>query len=264
MAVRPPFHQVLRDRVALVTGADRGIGHAFATRLAELGASVVAADLRLDALDGSAERRVEHIRLDVGDRGAVESAVAELVDRHGRLDILVCNAGVLGSLAAGQASNPDAQELETVLRVNLLGTINCCRAAAPHLRQGGWGRIVTVSSLAALRPPEGGLGSPYVAAKAAIIGYTKSLASELGPSNVTVNAIAPGSIDTPMTREAFDDMDEEKATAHLPLRRHGRPEDCTGALEFLCTPLSDYVTGQVLRVDGGMSITDALSGSGID
>lgn len=244
--------------MALVTGGGRGIGRACAARLEELGATVTVADL---VVAGEAGRR--EVVLDVSDPVAVRTAVGELAAEVGRVDILVCGAGVLGDLAASPASRAADADFAAALAVNLMGTVNCCRAAAPHLKQGGWGKVVTFSSLAATRPFEAGLGSPYVTAKAAIVGYTLSLAAELGPFGVTVNSLAPGSIDTPMTRAAFDDMSDEQAVAGLPLRRHGRPEDCAGAVEFLCTPLSDYVTGQVIRVDGGLSITDTLSGSGL-
>ncbi|MGV1047575.1 MAG: SDR family NAD(P)-dependent oxidoreductase [Solirubrobacterales bacterium] len=248
----------LTGKVALVTGAGRGIGRACAIRLARLGARTVSADLEHPGGSGGG-----NIVLDVGDRGAVESQVAALAADLGRIDVLVCAAGVLGELDLEPASGADDERFEASLRVNLMGTVNCCRAAAPHLMAHGWGKVVTFSSLAAMRPLEDGRGAPYVVAKAAIVGYTYSLAAELGPHGVTVNALAPGSIDTPMTRAAFTDLDDDAAVGGLPLRRHGTPEDCAGVVEFLCTPLSDYVTGQVICVDGGLSITDALTGSGL-
>jgi len=248
----------LTGKVALVTGGGRGIGAACAMRLEALGATVAVADLEVG--DGGGSRR---LALDVADAAAVGAAIEGLVEELGRLDVLVCAAGVLGDLESSTASRAGDADFATALDVNLMGTVNCCRASARHLEAGGWGRIVTFTSLAALRPFERGLGAPYVTSKSAVIGYTLSLAAELGPAGVNVNAVAPGSIDTPMTRSAFDDMDDDDAVSRLPIPRHGRPEDCAGVVEFLCTPLSDYVTGQVIRVDGGLSLTDALSGSGL-
>jgi 3-oxoacyl-[acyl-carrier protein] reductase len=268
---------VLAGRTALVTGAGRGIGRAFALRLGGLGAAVTVADLDLSGTVAAGEAATETVaeleaagaralgvKVDVTDRAAVEAMVERTVEAFGGLDILICNAGALIGMDESYAADVGEDSLRPTFEVNFFGTVNCCRAAAPHLRTGGCGKIVTVSSLGALRPPAGGLGAPYVAAKAAVIGYTLSLAEQLGKDGVTVNAIAPGSIDTPLTRAHYDDMDDPVAHSKLPLRRFGTPDDVAGVIEFLCTPLSDYVTGQVICVDGGMSITDALHGSGLD
>lgn len=268
---------ILEGRTAIVTGAGRGIGRALALRLGRLGAAVTVADLDLKATVTAGEGETDTVSElqsvgasalgvegDVTDHEAVEAMVERTVEEFGGLDILVCNAGALIGGDESRAADVGEVSLRSTFEVNFFGTVNCCRAAAPHLRRGGWGRIVTVSSLAALRPIAGGVGAPYVAAKAAVIGYTLALADQLGADGVTVNAIAPGSIDTPLTREHYDDMDDPLAHAKLPLRRFGTPEDVAGVAEFLCTPLSDYVTGQVICVDGGQSITDSLHGSGLD
>jgi 3-oxoacyl-[acyl-carrier protein] reductase len=268
---------ILAGRSAIVTGAGRGIGRAFALRLASLGADVTVADLDLAGAVRASEAemdvvaeieasgaRAAGIETDVTDDAAVKAMVATAVERFGGVDILICNAGSLTGLEHSFAATVSEESLRGTFETNFFGTVNCCRAAVPHLRKGGWGRVVNMSSLAALRPLAGGIGAPYVAAKAAIIGYTLALAEELGADGVTVNAIAPGSIDTPLTRGLFSDMDDASAHAQLPLRRFGTPGDVAGVGEFLCTPLSDYVTGQVICVDGGMSITDALHDSGLD
>jgi 3-oxoacyl-[acyl-carrier protein] reductase len=267
----------LNGRAAIVTGAGRGIGRAIALRLGGLGAAVTVADLDLAATVKAGEAETDSVseleaagaralgvEVDVTDRGAVEAMVERTVESFGGLDILVCNAGALIGVEQSVAADVSDESLRSTFEVNFFGTVNCCRAAAPYLRRGGWGKIVTLSSLAAMRPTAGGLAAPYTAAKAAVIGYTLSLAEQLGADGITVNAIAPGSIDTPLTREHYDDMDDPVAHAKLPLRRFGTPEDVAGVVEFLCTPLSDYVTGQVVCVDGGQSITDSLHGSGLE
>jgi 3-oxoacyl-[acyl-carrier protein] reductase len=267
----------LSGKVSLVTGAGRGLGRAYALRLGYLGASVGVADVNLSGASEAGEAPTDvipqlesagvpavGIEVDVADRAAVEAMTKRVVDRFGSVDVLVCNAGSMGELEHSSATMASASSLGSILETNLLGTINCCQAAAAHLKAGGWGKVVNVSSLAALRPQSGGAFAPYVTAKAAVIGYTLSLAEELAPFGVTVNAIAPGSIDTPLTRALFSDMDDPEAHARVPLGRFGTVTDVAGVVEFLCTPLSDYVTGQVICVDGGLSMTDALHGSGVD
>lgn len=267
----------LDGKTAIVTGAGRGIGRALALRLGRLGAAVTVCDLDLQGTVAAGEGETDTVseleaaggralgvEVDVTDRDAVDAVVDRTVAELGGIDILVCNAGALIGVEGSYAAEVTEESLRPTFEVNFFGTVNCCRAAAPHLRQGGWGKVVNISSLGALRPMAGGLAAPYVAAKAAVIGYTLSLAEQLGPDGVTVNAIAPGSIDTPLTRANYDDMDDPVAHSKLPLRRFGTPEDVAGVVEFLCTPLSDYVTGQVICVDGGLSITDSLHGSGLD
>jgi 3-oxoacyl-[acyl-carrier protein] reductase len=273
----PPGPPPLAGKVALVTGGGRGMGRGYALRLGRLGASVAVADLNLAGAVDAGEASSDVISdletqgtpamgldVDVGDRPAVEAMAEGVVDRFGSLDVLVCNAGSMGEFEGSAATVASEPSLRSILETNLVGTINCCQAAAHHLKAGGWGKVVNVSSLAAIRPQSSGAFAPYVTAKAGVIGYTLSLAAELAPYRVTVNAIAPGSIDTPMTRALFSDMDDPDAHARVPLGRFGAVEDVAGVIEFLCTQLSDYVTGQVIRVDGGLSITDALVGSGVD
>ena len=272
-ATAPP----LAGKVALVTGGGRGMGRGFAIRLGRLGASVAVADLDLSGAVRAGEAEADVIseleaeaipalgvETDVTDRTAVRAMTDQVTGRLGSIDVLVCNAGAMPAFDESSASAGSQAVFESTFATNLFGTINCCQAAAEALKAGGWGKVANLSSLAALRPTEGGLAAPYAAAKAAVIGYTRSLAVELAPHGVTVNAIAPGSIDTPLTRGLFSDMDDPAAHARVPQGRFGTVEDVAGVVEFLCTPLSDYVTGQVICVDGGLSITDALTGSGVD
>jgi 3-oxoacyl-[acyl-carrier protein] reductase len=267
----------LAGKVALVTGGARGMGRGHALRLARLGAAVAVADLDLKGAVAAGEAAQDvvaeleaagtpalGIEVDVGDRAGVGEMTERIVERLGGLDVLICNAGAMGSFEGSAATAASEEAFERILAINFAGTVNCCQAAAPHLKAAGWGKVVNVSSLAAMRPVERGIAAPYVAAKAAVIGYTLSLAEELAPHGVTVNAVAPGSIDTPLTRGLFSDMDDPEAHARVPLGRFGTVEDVAGVVEFLSTPLSDYVTGQVICVDGGLSITDALRGSGVD
>jgi len=251
----------LAGQVAVITGGARGIGRAFALRLAELGAAVAVFDVDFghgDTEPGIAEevvaaggRALERI-VDVGDAGAVKSAVADVVAKWGHLDVAVCNAGGgSGDFTRTRASVIEPTEFDVVLRRNLLGTVHTCQAVAAQMTQQGSGRIVTMSSLSARRPRLDGGYAHYASAKAAIVLYTQNLAQELGPFGVTVNCLQPGYIATPRLLPRFEENGAEAMLSRVALRRFGTPEDCAGALEFLVTDLGSYVTGAVIRVDGG-------------
>lgn len=268
----------LAGKVALVTGAARGLGRGYALRLAALGADVAILDRNLAAAEvypferelrtaptvvaecEALGARAQGVEVDLTDRAATERAVADVVAALGRLDIAVCNAG--GGTArfadeldpgdgeatdvntTGTASECVQDDLLRVLDINLMTCMYTCMAVAPYLKRQRSGKIVTVSSVAGL---DAGAGyHPYGTAKAAIIHYTRALAQDLGPYNVTVNAIAPGIIRTGRLG------DRSHLAKRIPLRREGTIEDCAHVVEFLVTDLSDYVTGQTIAIDGGI------------
>ncbi len=247
-AVSPDDHRpaLLDGEIAWITGAARGIGAATARRLAGLGAHVVLSDLidanpvveRIQAAGGSAEA----VHADVTDRASCLRLVEDLLERLGRLDMVVCNAGIC---PRGTVTGDEAQ-WKQVMAVNLDGTRNCVDAAWEALASGGDGRLVLVASMAFY---QGGLivGTEYSASKAALIGMTRHLARNGGPLGVRVNAVAPGIIETDMTAD-FDPPDTER----IPLRRLGSAEDVAGPIAFLCGRDSTYMTGTVLNVTGGM------------
>jgi len=260
----------LAGRRALVTGGARGFGRAHALRLAELGASVAVLDRDLSGSPVGAgdDQRTgpRSVQGEIRERGgtAVEvtadvtapedlrRAVDLAAERLGGLDIVVCNAGGgSGSMQDSIASRADADHVEKILQRNLAGTISTCRAAVPHLRGQGWGRIITVSSLAGRRPFDDGGYAAYGAAKAGIAMYTRALAQELGPEGITANCIAPGYIVTERMAPMFASLGSDELRDSVALRRLGTPEDCAGVLEFLVTDLGSYVTGTTIPVDGG-------------
>lgn len=245
------------SRVAIVTGAARGIGAATAERLAREGRAVAVLDLResdaqevVDRITADGGRAVA-VGCDVSDAEQVDAAVATVAERLGPPAILVNNAGVLRDNLLFKMS-PD--DWDTVMNVHLRGAFLMSRAAQAHMTDAGWGRIVNLSSSSAL----GNRGQAnYAAAKAGIQGFTKTLAIELGKFGVTCNAVAPGFVETAMTRStaerigiAYDDMKAFKE-AEIPVRRVGYPEDIANAVAFFTGEDAGYVSGQVLYVAGG-------------
>jgi|HigsolmetaAR202D_1030399.scaffolds.fasta_scaffold00001_115 NAD(P)-dependent dehydrogenase (short-subunit alcohol dehydrogenase family) len=268
--------QKLAGKVALVTGAARGLGRAYALRLASLGADVVINDINIYAareynepLTGDAQTVGEEIRAmgrrsldivaDVTDPQACKDMVAQIVEELGRIDILVTNAG--GQLAPNErsyAATMPPEDFKWIMDINLVGTVNCCQAVAPYMKEQRSGKIVTVGSQAGLRAggDSNGFFAHYGVAKAAIHQYTRHLAAEMGPYGVNVNCIAPGLILSSRAIAGGRNSDESRARAepNIALRRMGWPEDCAKVVEFLVTDLSDYVTGQVIVIDGGINM----------
>ena len=241
----------LTGKVALVTGASRGIGRAIATGLAAQGATVVAA-ARGDHADDvvaaltSTGCRAEAVALDVTDASAIERLPGDIVDRHGRLDIIVSNAGIARDQLLMRMKRDD---WDTVIATNLTATFSLAQAAMrPMLKQRG-GRIIAVSSVVGQMGNAG--QSNYAASKAGLIGFAKALAREVASRGITVNVIAPGMIETDMTR-AIGEKARMDWTSQIPLGRLGTPDDVAGAVCFLASDEASYITGHVLAVNGGM------------
>jgi 3-oxoacyl-[acyl-carrier protein] reductase len=241
----------LSNKVALVTGASRGIGRAIAHRLAEQGAIVVAA-ARGDHANAtaaeivSAGRHGEAVSLDVTDAEAVQRLPGDIVDRHGRLDIIVSNAGVTRDQLLMRMKRED---WETVIATNLTATFTLAQAAMrPMLKQRG-GRIIAVSSVVGQMGNAG--QTNYAASKAGLIGFAKALAREVASRGITVNVIAPGMIDTDMTRAVTEKAQVDWAQ-QIPLGRLGSVDDVAGAACYLASDEASYITGHVLAVNGGM------------
>jgi 3-oxoacyl-[acyl-carrier protein] reductase len=244
-------------RVAMVTGAARGIGAATAMRLAQEGAAVAVVDLSLDTASVTAERiraaggTATPFACDVSSAPQVAATVESVVSQAGRLDVLVNNAGITRDNLLFKMTDED---WDTVLEVNLRSAFLCSRAAQRHMVQARYGRIVSLSSRSAL----GNRGQAnYAAAKAGIQGLTATLAIELGPFNITVNAVAPGYIATAMTaataeRTGVSPAEHQRMAAEMiPLRRVGQPEEVASVVAFLASDDASYVSGQTIHINGG-------------
>src|SRR5258706_6538528 len=243
----------LSNKVALVTGAARGIGRAMASRLAEQGAFVVAAARGDNASGTAAElvaagRLAEAVSLDVTDTAAVQRLPGDIVERHGRLDIVVSNAGITRDQLLMRMKRED---WDAVIATNLTATFTLAQAAIrPMLKQKG-GRIIAIGSIV------GQIGNAgqtnYAASKAGLIGFAKALAREVASRGITVNVITPGMIDTDMTR-AITEKSQVDWAAQIPLGRLGSPDDVAAAACYLASDEAAYITGHVLAVNGGMNM----------
>ncbi len=246
--------QRVAGRVALVTGASRGIGRAIACALGSDGLFVVvnyatneaAAAETLGAIR-SAGGEGALAQFDVADAAAVEAAVKQLATAHGRLDVLVNNAGIAIDALLLRTKKEDWQH---TLDVNLSGAFYCSKAAARYLLKAESGRIVNISSVVGEQGNAGQVG--YAASKAGLIGLTRALARELAPRQVTVNCVTPGFIETDMTRAHLQAEARQALLAQIPLGRIGRAEEVAEAVRFLVSPAASYITGQVVRVNGGL------------
>ncbi len=246
---------MLESKVALVTGAGRGIGRAIAIALAKEGAEVVV------NYNGSEERAKEVkqtieenggkasiYKCNVSDFEACEAMIKDIVKEHGRLDILVNNAGITKD---GLIMKMKEEDFDSVLNVNLKGTFNTIRHSARQMLRQKSGKIINISSVSGILGNAG--QANYAASKAGVIGLTKTMARELGSRGITVNAIAPGFVDTEMTGVLSEEI-RENACRQIILGRFGKPEDIANVAVFLASDKADYITGQVISVDGGMNV----------
>ena len=242
----------LDEKVVLVTGASRGIGRGIALAAGAAGAEVVCAARSIEAAAatvgaieqaGGAGRAVA---IDVSDNGSVESSIRELLQHYGKIPLLVNNAGITRDTLLLRMKHED---WEAVLGTNLTGAFRVCRALVPAMVRGKYGRIVNVSSVVGTMG-NAGQGN-YAASKAGIEGFTRSLARELASRNITANCVAPGFIDTDMTRDLGDSVRED-LLSQIPMNRLGTSEDVAAAVLFLLSEQASYVTGTTLHVNGGM------------
>lgn len=246
---------MVKNKIALITGAGRGIGRAIAIALAKEGAEVVI------NYNGSEERAKEVkqtieenggkasiYKCNVSDFVACEAMIKDIVKEYGHLDILVNNAGITKD---GLIMKMKEEDFDSVLNVNLKGTFNTIRHSARQMLKQRSGKIINISSVSGIL---GNVGQAnYAASKAGVIGLTKTMARELGSRGITVNAIAPGFVDTEMT-EVLSEEIRENACKQIILGRFGKPEDIANTAVFLASDKADYITGQVISVDGGMNV----------
>jgi len=247
----------LKDRVVIVTGAGQGIGRVFAKAFANAGARVVIAEVNEGKAEAVAEEilradgQVLAVTTDVADPASIEEMIGVVEDEWSRIDVLINNAGIFSTLEMRPFDQIPLDEWERVLRVNLTGPFLCARAVLPAMRRAQWGRIINIAS-GAVR-----LGRPnylhYIATKAALAGMSLSMAREVGKDGVTVNAILPGATFTEVERKTVTPEQKERIVAMQCIPRPEVPEDLVGAVLFLASDASRFVTGQSINLDGGVT-----------
>ncbi len=260
----------LTGKNILITGAARGLGRAYARHLAELGANIgiTYRDLHsyaptAEATEMTADNVLDEIRAygvkafgfqaDVTDAEAMKKAAAAFVAEFGTIDAVICNAGGgEGPLSGAKPSEMDLEQLRKVVERNFFGTVHTISAVAPYMKEQGFGKIVTVASQVGVSVNFSGAYAHYAAAKAAIIQYTKSLAQDVGPYGVTANCVAPGDIATARLTKLFKEQANENRNKSIALRRPGTPDEVAGVMEFLVSDMSNYVSGTVIEVTGGV------------
>jgi NAD(P)-dependent dehydrogenase (short-subunit alcohol dehydrogenase family) len=237
----------LENRVAIVTGGATGIGAAIARRLAQDGARVVIADLQ------KSDAGALNLQLDVANEDQVNDMAAQTVKALGRIDILVNNAAIFSTLELRPFETIPVDEFRKVMEVNVMGVWLCCRACAPHMRRGGYGRIINLASGAPLK------GVPlflhYISSKGAVIAMTRGLARELGKDNITVNSLAPGfTLSENVAKQQAHVRQGERTRMTRAIQRDETPEDLVGTVSFLASEDAAFLTGQTLVVDGGSAM----------
>jgi len=235
----------LKDKVAIITGGAKGIGKAVAQTFHKAGAKVIIWDLDEEGQKTADSVNGKFYKVNTSDRTGLEETTQKVISDFGRIDVLVNNAGILRDSSFLKMTD---DLWDSVINVNLTGVYNCAKVVVPHMKNQKYGRIINASSIAGVY---GNFGQTnYSAAKAGVIGFTKSLAREVGKDGITVNAIAPGYIQTEMTASIPREF-QEKIIASIPVRRAGKPEDVANAYLYLASEEASFVNGSVLHVDGG-------------